>query len=309
MFIHIFIILRDGITLKKSFKRKSIKKLLTITLGFIFLFSTGFIIGTQAFNGKASANNTKYLQGTPTVQPPKSADENNTDKLTDKPKEDQSVDNPKAEGKPENKNEDKTEDESKPKKEVFLTFDDGPTTKVTPRILEILDEYDVKATFFVIGQNAEKNPELIKEEKAKGHAIANHTYSHDYNYIYNNPDNFLKDLEKGNETLATILGGHSSKLIRFPGGSFGSKRAPYREVVKAAGYTYVDWNALNGDAEALNVPVATLIQNIKETTGSKNHVVVLMHDAATKGTTADALPQIIEYYKSQGYEFKTLEEE
>jgi peptidoglycan/xylan/chitin deacetylase (PgdA/CDA1 family) len=279
----------------------------------------GFIAGNKFLNKPASDPSNKSLQANPNANSENNANKNNNtpasnDDGTNKNGETPTANNgtstdEKVEPNKNNSNETKPSNTSENKKEVFLTFDDGPTSNITPRILETLDKYNVKATFFVIGQNAEKHPELIKEEKAKGHFIANHTYSHDYEYIYSNTDNLLKDLEKGNQVLASILGEYNNKTIRFPGGSFGSKRAPYRDAVKKAGYTYVDWNALNGDAERLNVPADELINRIKDTVGKKNHVVILMHDAATKKTTADSLPQVIEYLKSQGYEFKTLEQE
>lgn len=191
------------------------------------------------------------------------------------------------------------------KKAAYLTFDDGPSAN-TPLILDTLKKYNIKATFFVIGKMANENKEMLKREKAEGHSIGNHTYSHDYKYIYADPKNFLDDLNKNNEIIASILDGYTTKIIRFPGGSFGDKRAPYREAVEKAGYHYVDWNALNGDAEATLVPVDKLLVRLKTTVGNQEHVVVLMHDAPGKTTTIQALPQIIEYLKSLGYEFRTL---
>jgi peptidoglycan-N-acetylglucosamine deacetylase len=305
--------------LKRSFKKNKFKRVSLILLGFIFIFSMGFIAGNKFLNKPASDPSNKSLQANPDTNnkdntnnsnntPATNANSTNKNEGTSTTNNGTSTDE-KVEPNKNDSNETKTSNTSENKKEVFLTFDDGPTTNITPRILETLDKYNVKASFFVIGKNAEKHPELIKEEKAKGHFIANHTYSHEYDYIYSNTDNFLKDLEKCRQVLNSILGEYDSKIIRFPGGSFGSKRASYREAVKNAGYSYVDWNALNGDAERLNVPADELINRIKETVGKKNHVVILMHDAATKKTTADSLGQVIEYLKSQGYEFKTLDQD
>lgn len=191
------------------------------------------------------------------------------------------------------------------KKAAYLTFDDGPSAN-TPQILDILKKYNIKATFFVIGKMANENKEMLKREKAEGHTIGNHTYTHDYKYIYVDPKNFIADLDKNNEVISSILGGYTTKIIRFPGGSFGDKRAAYREAAEKAGYHYVDWNALNGDAEAALVPVDKLIVRLKTTVGNQEHVVILMHDAPGKTTTIQALPNIIEYLKSLGYEFRTL---
>lgn len=192
------------------------------------------------------------------------------------------------------------------KKVAYLTFDDGPSTN-TPEILDTLKKYNIKATFFVIGKMANANKEMLKREKAEGHAIGNHTYSHDYKYIYGNTKNFLDDLNEGNKAISSILDGYTTKIIRFPGGSFGNSRAPYRQAAEKAGYHYVDWNALNGDAEGVLLPVDKLITRLKSTVGNQEHVVVLMHDAPGKTTTVQALPEIIEYLKNQGYEFRTLQ--
>lgn len=192
-------------------------------------------------------------------------------------------------------------------KTAYLTFDDGPSALITPKILEILKQHDIKATFFVIGKMAEQNPELIRRIQEEGHLICNHTYSHNYELLYSSPDSFMADVTKCEEVLKNILGeDFETDILRFPAGSFGKKRLPFRERVKEHGYISIDWNALNGDAEGLHIPAASLVDRIKETTENKNSAVVLMHDSNTKDTTAEALPEIIGYLKDQGYAFKTL---
>lgn len=194
----------------------------------------------------------------------------------------------------------------KGEKICYLTFDDGPTRNITPQILEILKEKDVKATFFVLGKLAEVNQDILKREKNEGHLIANHTYSHDYAYLYTNPENLINDINKNQEMLNNILGEELSKIIRFPGGSFNKKS--FQKRVNEEGYHFVDWNCLNGDAEALNVPEDKLFNNVKKSMGSQEHIIVLMHDASTKQTTVRSLSRIIDYIKAQGYSFKTLDE-
>lgn len=196
------------------------------------------------------------------------------------------------------------EDENK-EKICYLTFDDGPTPNITPQILKVLDDYNIKATFFVIGELAERDNDILKAVDKAGHFIGNHTYSHNYNKIYVSPSAMIGDVEKCNEVLNKYIG-KTTNVIRFPGGSFG--RTNFQESVNNAGYNFVDWNCLNGDAEALNVPPERLMERIKETMNEQNVLTVLMHDAATKQTTVQALPKIIEYIKSQGYVFKTLDE-
>jgi len=192
-------------------------------------------------------------------------------------------------------------------KTAYLTFDDGPSASTTPGILETLDKYNVKATFFIIGDMAIKNPDLVKMEAEDGQSIGNHTYSHNYQYIYSNTNAFISDINKCDAVLKSILGDKfNSKLVRFPGGSFGAKLKPFREALISGGYHYIDWNDITGDADGQNISVAKLLNNLKTYTSGKEHVVILMHDASDKKTTVQALPQVIEYLKSQGYSFKTL---
>lgn len=191
------------------------------------------------------------------------------------------------------------------RKVAYLTFDDGPSLMVTPRILEILDKYEIKATFFVVGRMAEIHPEMLQRIYQKGHSIGNHSYSHNYSYIYKNTTNFIGEINKTNGILKNVLGeDFDSKLVRFPGGSFGKDR--FIKACVDAGYEYYDWNALNGDAEGKRFSKDRLIKRFKETSKNKKNLIVLMHDTDAKDTTADALSEIIEYLIDQGYEFDKL---
>ena len=140
-------------------------------------------------------------------------------------------------------------------KVVFLTFDDGASTTVTPKILDTLKENDVKATFFVTGSNIERGGEeainLVKRAFDEGNAIANHSYSHDYKYLYPgrvlNLDNFLEDFKKTDELLKEILGPYfSTRVIRVPGGMMSWKEMePLEDYLKENNMASIDWNALN----------------------------------------------------------------
>ncbi|MFD3158121.1 polysaccharide deacetylase family protein [Haloimpatiens sp. FM7330] len=190
---------------------------------------------------------------------------------------------------------------------AFLTFDDGPTPNVTPEILNVLKKYNVKATFFVLGNLVEQNKDILKRIVNEGHALGNHSYSHDYHKIYSNINSFVNEINKTSETIKNVVGEHYvPKLVRFPGGSFGKDKNIFKNKLKQEDYSYVDWNALTGDAEGQNIPPLKLINNLKKTTANKKHVVILMHDAATKKTTVQALPGVIEYLKQEKYNFKTL---
>ena len=201
-------------------------------------------------------------------------------------------------------------------KVVFLTFDDGTSTTVTPEVLRILEENDVHATFFVTGQNiergGEKAKELLKEELNRGHAIANHSWSHDYKYLYPgrtlNLDNFLADFKKTDDLLKETLGKYfSTRVIRCPGGHMSWKGMDaldsYLDENKMAS---IDWNALNKDAEGPRKNADQLVQEAIKTSEGKEMVVLLMHDTYGKEETAKALPEIIKHFKDNGYEFKTL---
>ena len=205
------------------------------------------------------------------------------------------------------------------KKVVYLTFDDGPSTTNTPQVLDILDNYNVKPTFFVLGSSIDKSEgakDILKETVNRGHAIANHTYGHDYSYLYPNRvmnvDNIISDLEKSQNSMKSVLGkDFSTRVIRFPGGYWSWEgRSSMKEVMDQNGYYNVDWNALNKDAEGKKKNADELVQCVKESVEvlgpNADSVVLLMHDTYGKEETVKALPGIIEYLQSKGFEFRTI---
>jgi Predicted xylanase/chitin deacetylase len=201
------------------------------------------------------------------------------------------------------------------KKIAFLTFDDGPSTTVTPTILNILRQNNVKATFFVVGKQVEENEntkKILQNIYNQGHAIANHTYSHNYTKLYPsgivNVQAFMEEIDKTNEILKNVLGeDFQSRVIRFPGGHASWKGVEKldEELVKE-GYKYIDWNALIGDAEGITSTKEQYIKRYNETFKGQEKVVILMHDTYGKKSTADVLQYIITDLKNKGYEFKTL---
>ena len=205
------------------------------------------------------------------------------------------------------------------KKVVYLTFDDGPSTTNTPGVLDVLDRYNVKATFFTLGKSIEANEEaknILKETVKRGHAIANHTYGHDYSYLYPNRtmnvDNILSDLERSQNSMKAVLGqDFSTRVIRFPGGYWSWEgRTAMKEAMEQNGYYNVDWNALNKDAEGNVKNADELLQSTKDTIEvlgpNADSVVLLMHDTYGKEETVKALSQIIEYLQGKGFEFRTI---
>ncbi|WP_163192592.1 polysaccharide deacetylase family protein [Clostridium thermarum] len=201
------------------------------------------------------------------------------------------------------------------KKYAFLTFDDGPSKNVTPQVLEILRKYNVSATFFVLGSAVENNPELVKQIYEYGHAIANHTYSHDYEILYPNKTvNVQAFKTEVNKTIAAIVAAigttSASRVVRFPSGSFESWKKPMKEELINSGMYYVDWNAENRDGikndVSLDEQLEAITNNIGNAEGTDVNLIVLMHDSSTKQSTVDALPAIIELIKSKGYEFAII---
>lgn len=195
----------------------------------------------------------------------------------------------------------------KGKKIAFLTFDDGPSNNITPQVLDILQKYDVKATFFVIGSLSKSNSTVLKDIVNRGHVIGIHTYTHKYKVIYKSAENFTNEIRMTEAVFKQTLGKEfHTRLFRFPGGSFEGYKKQYKDILKKNGYVSIDWNVVTGDAETTGLPPQKLLDRLKATSKGKLQLVVLMHDSSDKQTTVDALPGIIEYLKSQGYEFGVL---
>ena len=176
-----------------------------------------------------------------------------------------------------------------------------------------------KVVYLTIGTSIAANDQakaLLKEEVARGHAIANHTYSHDYSYLYPNRvmnvNNIVSDLQKNENAMKEVLGkDFTTRVIRLPGGYWSwNGRTAMKEAMEQDGYYNVDWNALNKDAEGAKKNADQLLQCTKESVEAlgpnADSVVLLMHDTYGKEETVKALPMIIEYLQSQGYEFRTI---
>ncbi|MEG2539603.1 MAG: polysaccharide deacetylase family protein [Clostridium sp.] len=203
-------------------------------------------------------------------------------------------------------------------KKVFLTFDDGPSPN-TEKVLDVLDRENVKGTFFVLGQRLEddKSKVLLKRSVEGGHAIANHSYTHNLKKLYPgrrvNVDYFMEEFNKTNNLMKEILGEEfNSTVLRMPGGEMSRKHykdsnlPALKEAFAKDGIVSIDWNALNGDAEGKKYSTEQMMKRVISSTADQQNVVILMHDTFGKDKTAEMLPQIIKFYKEQGYEFKTI---
>lgn len=190
---------------------------------------------------------------------------------------------------------------------VFLTFDDGPSA-LTADVLRILQQEQVAATFFVLGQYANANPEMIRRIVAEGHAIGNHTYDHVYAKLYGSFGEFWRQVQQ-TEAVLERQADVRTRLLRAPGGTFSNFDAFYYYYLEQAGYVVTDWNVDSGDSKRPGVPAAEIVKNatnLTYTSKTPNEIVVLMHDGVGHSETIKALPDIIQFYKSNGYSFASL---
>ena len=199
----------------------------------------------------------------------------------------------------------------KEEKIAYLTFDDGPNTQVTPKILDILKEEDVKATFFVIGKYVEMHPEIVKREYEEGHYIANHGYDHNNSILYKDKESFMNEVEKTDMAIGNAIGieDYCSHIFRFPNGFMSpSNKAKKKEalnILSEMNYTYIDWNCLNNDS-VKKYSRQELMNNLKKTSKNKGALVVLMHDTKDVSDSSTILKESIQYLKSEGYEFQNF---
>lgn len=193
-------------------------------------------------------------------------------------------------------------------KKAYLTFDDGPTTKATAKILDILKEEDVKATFFVVGKHVKEHPELVKREYEEGHYIANHGYNHNNKILYRDMDSFKNEIVATDSEISKAIGvdNYCSHIFRFPNGYmshiYTSQKKDALKVLSSLNYVYVDWNCLNRDSEK-KYSNFQLLNNLKKTAKNKGTLIILMHDTADVNKTYNVLKDSISYLRTQGYEF------
>lgn len=189
---------------------------------------------------------------------------------------------------------------------VYLTFDDGPS-RHTPEVLDILKEEGIPATFFVLGQSALAQEDMIRRIVDEGHALGNHTYDHDYEKLYPRFIHFWDQIQQTEEVLAHIVGIRPS-LVRAPGGTYKKFDAHYFRYMEEAGYQVHDWNVDSGDSKRKGVPARDIVANVKNAP-LRDVMNVLLHDGAGHAESVLALPEIIAYFKEQGYRFAPLTED
>ena len=199
------------------------------------------------------------------------------------------------------------------KRTVYLTFDDGPSQN-TAAILNILSRYGVKATFFVAGNGSEFGRNMYRRIVEEGHALGNHTYSHDYARIYTSPEAYWADHMRLEELLYEAAGVRP-QILRFPGGSNNTVSLKYggadimdslTEMALEKGYYYIDWNVTSQDAAVPTQDVDVIIETVLSRVRTVVNPIILFHDNSAKTTTVEALPVIIESLLDLGFSFDVL---
>ncbi|MDF2589604.1 MAG: hypothetical protein K0S41_3445 [Anaerocolumna sp.] len=201
-------------------------------------------------------------------------------------------------------------DKKKDVKEVYLTFDDGPS-KFTDDILDILNEYNVKATFFVIGKTDKQSKKMYKRIVAEGHTLGMHSYSHNYKTIYNSLEDFEKDFTKLQNLLYDTTG-YFPNLYRFPGGSSNSVSnmdiSVFIKYLCEKSVIYYDWNVDNGDATGKSYSPEELCDNVLSGIKAHDRSIVLMHDTDSKENTVKSLKLILDNLTTQDIEILPLQD-
>ena len=197
---------------------------------------------------------------------------------------------------PQTEAEELTEEPKENVHKVYLTFDDGPSI-YTNDILDILKEYDVKATFFVLGKETEEAKQAMRRIVEEGHSLGMHSYNHQYDQIYASREAFAEDFHKIQDYLYQVTG-VESHLYRFPGGSSNTVTNvdvhEFIEYLQEVDTAYYDWNVSSGDAAKELLSAEVIVRNATAGIEKFPTAVILFHDAASRRTTVDALPTIIE---------------
>lgn len=192
---------------------------------------------------------------------------------------------------------------------AYLTFDDGPNKENTTKILKILKDEQIHATFFLTGNNVERYPDVVKAIYESGNAIGIHSYSHDYKKLYASPKAYMDEVDQTAGLIYDVI--HVRPIIsRAPGGTSGHFTKAFWQALNQEGYIEVGWNALTGDADGTGKTAGKEVENVKQQLALRpylhSHLVILMHDASGHQATVEALPGLIKLLKNQGYTFRVV---
>jgi len=199
----------------------------------------------------------------------------------------------------------------KPAKTVYLTFDDGPSSNITPKLLDLLKKEKVHATFFVVGFEVKEEPDLVKRAVREGNTVGIHTFTHDYNQIYASEGAFFADFNK-TERLVKKVTGRQPSVCRMPGGSASGycSVAMAKSIIakmRERGYKCSDWSTSYGDTSLKDTTVKTLVHRVRSGIRGKKYPVILAHDSETKETSYRATAELIRYFKAKHYAFSTVD--
>lgn len=199
----------------------------------------------------------------------------------------------------------------KPEKTIYFTFDDGPSPNVTPELLKLLKKNNVRATFFLIGQKAEKYPDIVREMAENNNTIAVHTYTHDYVSVYAGLDSYMRDFNSTSQIITEITG-KAPLLCRMPGGSNNSycKPALGRSIIsklRSEGIGVADWNASYGDSTTKPVTAEELADRVINQIEKLENPIILAHDSESKEVTYEATKILIDEFKKKHYAFDTVD--
>lgn len=197
-------------------------------------------------------------------------------------------------------------DISAKKKVIYLTFDDGPSV-VTDKVLDILKENDVKATFFLIGNQIEGYEDMVRRINKEGHSIGLHSYTHNFKKIYSNKDNFMKEMYESRDEIKKVAG-VSTNILRFPGGSSKRLNDEIFNLLHSCNFKIYDWNMCVSDGLRPKTAPNKLFEEATKGETKPNPIILLMHCDYMHKNTCEALPSIINYYKKAGYEFRVIDE-
>jgi peptidoglycan/xylan/chitin deacetylase (PgdA/CDA1 family) len=199
----------------------------------------------------------------------------------------------------------------KPLKTIYLTFDDGPSSNITPKLIKLLKDNNVHATFFIVGYEAKDNEKLVKEEYDNGNCIGIHTYTHDYTQIYASKSAFMSDFNKTKAILKKITG-ETPTVCRMPGGSNNGycNAALGRSIVKelrSQGFKVTDWVASYGDSTVKPTKASTLAHRAIKEIKWYDSPIILAHDSSEKETSYEATKTLIKHFKKKNYAFSTVD--
>ncbi|MDO5602319.1 MAG: polysaccharide deacetylase family protein [Oscillospiraceae bacterium] len=194
-------------------------------------------------------------------------------------------------------------------KTIYLTFDDGPSGN-TSALLDILDEYGVKATFFIVGAEVDDHPAVLRQIAERGHTIGIHTDTHNYRKIYESVDAFLADFAAASQKVEALTG-QKPAIFRFPGGSINAyNQSIYQPLIAEMlrrGYVFFDWNVSAEDATSYSVSKGAIVNAILSGAAKYDRSVILLHDSDRHENTVLAVKDIIETLSAEGYTFAALD--